>query len=92
MRELLLSLFAIIAAAVATAGVASGDEEDVCQDLRLRMVSAPTPNYDHTMRILMDSWNYQNLLGNRDGVVWQQVDNNTSQLTTNVSVCTLLFH
>ena len=91
LRELLLSLFAITAVAVATAGVASGDEED---GLR-RIGSAPTPNYDPTMRILMDSWNYQNLLGNCDGVVWQQVDNdvnNPSQLTTNVSVCTFLFH
>ena len=67
LRELLLSLFAITAVAVATAGVAPGDEEDDCQDLR-RIGSAPTPNYDPTMRILMDNWNYQNLLGNPDGV------------------------
>ena len=40
------------------------------------------------MRILMDSWNYRNLLPVRTGSVWEQVDNdmnNVDTLTTNVS-------
>ena len=50
---------------------------------------APTPGYDPTSRVLMDSWNYINLLGtNRNDAVWQQVDNdinNPPGFTTNVS-------
>ena len=87
LRVLLLSLFAITT--VVAAGGARGDEEDLCSRLR-GLGTAPTPVYSPTMRILMDSWNYQNLLPNRTGAVWQQVDNdvnNPPQLTTNVSVC-----
>ena len=85
LRVLLLSLFAITA--VVAAGVAPGDEEDLCPRLR-GLGTARTPVYSPTMRILMDSWNYQNLLPNRSGAVWQQVDNdvnNPVEFTTNVS-------
>ena len=87
LRVLLLRLFEITAVVAAT-GVAPGDEEEtVCPDLR-RIGTAPTPGYDPTMRVLMDSWNYQNLLPNRSGAVWQQVDNDVNNpvgVTTNVS-------
>ena len=86
LKVLLLTLFAITAV-VAAAEVAPGDEEDLCPRLR-GLDTAPTPVYSPTMRILMDSWNYQNLLPNRSGAVWQQVDNdgnNPVETTTNVS-------
>ena len=69
-------------------GVAPGDEAPICSQLRAIGV-APTPGYDPTSRVLMDSWNYINLLGNnRNDAVWQQVDNdinNAPGFTTNVS-------
>ena len=67
--------------------VAPEDEEPLCEALRAHEV-APIPAYSANMRVLMDSWNYQNLLPTRIGAVWQQVDNdvnNPSGITTNVS-------
>ena len=72
---------------IVSAGVAPGDEEPLCQQLRAEAV-APIPAYAANMRVLMDSWNYQNLLPPRMGAVWDQVDNdmnNDLELTTNVS-------
>ena len=72
-------------------GTAPGDEEDLCADLRAGG-TIPTPVYSPTMRILMDSWNYQNLLPPRMGAVWTQVDNdnnNPQDQTTNVSTFAL---
>ena len=69
--------------------VAPGDEEPLCEALRAHE-AAPIPAYSANMRVLMDSWNYQNLLA-RTGAVWDQVDNdvnNPSGVTTNVS-CSL---
>ena len=66
--------------------VAPGDEEPLCEQLRFQG-AAPTPTYSANMRVLMDSWNYQNVLSPRIGAVWGQVDNDTSNLsgeTTNV--------
>ena len=71
----------------ASAGVAPRDEEPFCSNLRAEG-SAPIPGYSANMRVLMDSWNYQNLLPPRPGAVWDQVDNdinNPSGVTTNVS-------
>jgi hypothetical protein len=68
--------------------IAPGDEEgQICGELRSRG-AAPTPGYASNMRVLMDSWNYQNLLPTRVGAAWDQVDNdarNNASLTTNVS-------
>ena len=50
------------------ASIAPGDEEPLCRRLRTEG-AAPTPNYAPNMRILMDSWNYQNLLPVRIGSV-----------------------
>ena len=66
--------------------VAPGDGEVICNDLRSRG-AAPTPAYSANMRVLMDSWNYQQLLPDRSGAVWEQVDNDTNNsdlATTNV--------
>ena len=66
--------------------IAPGDAERdrfVCQSLGF-----PTPGYAPNMRVLMDSWNYQNLLPPRMGAVWDQVDNDTrnnASITTSVS-------
>ena len=73
-------------------GTAPGDEEDFCADLRADGTTLTTPAYSPTMRILMDSWNYQNLLPPRMGAVWTQVDNdnnNPQDQTTNVSTFAL---
>ena len=72
---------------VSTHGVVPGDEEGLCDVLR-SLGTVPTPDYDPTMVILMDSWNYQSLLPPQSGAVWQQVDNDSNndvQFTTNVS-------
>ena len=69
--------------------IAPGDENrDLCQELRSRG-AIPIPGYAPNMRVLMDSWNYQNLLPKRTGAVWDQVDNDTrnnASITTNVSL------
>ena len=67
--------------------VAPGDEEPLCEQLRAVGV-APIPAYSANMRVLMDSWNYQNLLPPRTEAVWDQVDNdmnNPDGITSNVS-------
>ena len=84
-----LKVYCVMAATlvVSTHGVAPGDEEGLCDNLR-SLGTVPTPDYDPTMVILMDTWNYQNLLPPRSGAVWQQVDNDTNndvQFTTNVN-------
>ena len=85
-RVLVLALLCVVSEVVAQS-VAPGDEEDDCRDLRERMI-IETPNYAPNMAILMDSDNYRNLLPNRTGAVWQEVDNdvnNDPTMTTNVS-------
>ena len=81
-------LYVLAAMLVAsTHGEAPGDEHAICDVLR-SLGTVPTPDYDPTMVILMDTWNYQNLLPPRSEAVWQQVDNDTNndeQFTTNVS-------
>ena len=83
---LVLALLCVISEVVAQS-VAPGDEEDACRDLRERLI-IESPNYAPNMAILMDSDNYINLLPNRTGAVWQQVDNdvnNDPTMTTSVS-------
>ena len=70
-------------------GVAPGDDHEALTCPWLRTVgSAPIPGYDPSIRVLMGSWNYLNLVGiNRNGAVRQKVDNdenNPSGITTNV--------
>ena len=84
---LLLHLYRIVAS------VAPGEEEQLfCEQLRA-VEAAPIPAYSANMRVLMDSWNYRNLLPPRFGAVWDQVDNDTNnraEETTNVSLCIVL--
>ena len=83
---LTLKLMLLIFVAVST-GVAHEDKDQpFCEQLRAA-TAAPTPVYPANMRVLMDSWNYQNLLPFRTGAVWDQVDNdmnNRAGETTNV--------
>ena len=80
-----LSLYLYTIVVVGT--TAPGDEEPYCEQLRAVGV-APIPVYSANMRVLMDSWNYQNFLPVRKGAVWEQVDNdmnNPSGITSSVS-------
>ena len=70
-----------------TDGVAPGDEYPFCDVLRASG-TIPTPDYDPTTRVLMDTWNYNNLLPDHTGSVWEQVDNDNNNpvaTTSNVS-------
>ena len=86
MAPFLLALLLHLCTIVAS--VAPGDDDQqLCERLRA-LQAAPIPAYSANMRVLMDSWNYQNLLPDRLGAVWDQVDNdvNNHELgTTNVS-------
>ena len=90
MVHFLLSLSLYLYTTVVEA-VAPGDEGPLCEQLRAQG-AAPIPAYSANMRVLMDSWNYQNLLPGRNGAVWDQVDNdvnNPSGTTTNVRLSKL---
>ena len=68
--------------------IAPGEEEGFCQTLQSIGV-APAPGYAPNVRVLMDTWNYQNLLPPHMGAVWDQVDTDTrnnASITTNVSL------
>ena len=73
-----------------SAQIAPGGEEESlehCKKLRSDGVLSKL-THPANVEVLMDSWNYQNLLPNRSGAVWQQMDydsNNPVGLTTNVS-------
>ena len=88
MAPFLLTLSLHLYIIVITVGaVAPGDEDPLCEQFRA-VGAAPILAYSANMRVLMDSWNYYNLLPVRTGTVWDQVDNdenNPSGLTTNVS-------
>ena len=84
----LLNFFLVLSLHLCTVvkTVAPGDEAVLCEQLRPQGI-VPKPAYSTNMRVLMDSWNYQNL-PTRTGAVWDQVDNdmnNPSGVTTNVS-------
>ena len=90
---MLLTLLCVVSEVVAQS-VAPGDEDDFCLTLRASG-NAPIPNYAPSMAILMDSDNYQNLLPNRTGAVWQQVDNDVNNdpgTATNVSIARFNCH
>ena len=66
--------------------IAPGDEAQLCEELRADHV-IQIPTYPDHIKVLMDSWNYRNLLPPRAGAVWDQVDddmNNPVETTTNV--------
>ena len=77
-------MLVLLTVVIASAGVAPGvrgdsNEEPVCRQLRAQGV-APIPAYSDDMRVLMDSWNYQNLLRlpSHTRAVWDQVDNDNN--------------
>ena len=83
----LLILILLRLSTITEGAVAPGDEDQICTDLRVSGVF-PILTYSANMRVLMDSWNYHNLLPPRIGAVWDQVDNDTNNQvdrTTNVS-------
>lgn len=67
--SLLLLQLNVVSVVVMVAGVAPGDEDPLCQQLRANG-SAPAPSH---VRVLMDSWNYHNLLPPHTGAVWTEV-------------------
>ena len=74
---------------IVTAVAPRDEEQQFCETLRAAG-AAPIPAYSANMRVLMDSWNYRNLLPPHTGAVWDQVDNDTNNFigeTTNVSLC-----
>ena len=72
-------LFVCIVSARLAVGIAPGDEDPLCDMLRMTGgINGLLPvNYDRGQSILMDSWNYDYLLG-RSGAVWDTVDNDTN--------------
>ena len=91
LRVVLLACVISVMELAAGISIAPGDAEgEICPSIRAGG-AAPTPSYAPSMKVLMDSWNYQNLI-RVPGGVWDQVDNDTSNsggmLTTNVSLYT----
>ena len=75
---------------IADGTVAPGDEDQFCQSIRTnRILSTCTLAYSANIKVLMDSRNYQNLLPQRTGAVWDLVNNDTNNpvgTITNVSM------
>ena len=69
----MLLLLYVVSVVVMAAGVAPGDEDPLCQQLRANG-TAPTPSYATSIRVLLDSWNYENLLPPHLGAVWTEVN------------------
>ena len=83
-----LALMSVLLIVTTSAGVAPGGEheEPLCRQLRAVGI-APLPAYSANIRVLMDSWNYENLLPPHNRAVWDQVDKDNSNVdgvTTNV--------
>lgn len=74
-----LLVLAIVVVQYPANGVAPGDENPLCSQLR-DLGAISKPEYSDNMRVLMDSWSYSNLLptGGRTGAVWEQVDNDSN--------------
>ena len=73
---------------------APGDAEPFCTNelpSNSTIPAPPAPVHPPTSKILLDSYNYINLLPPQDGAVWQAVDNdnnNEAGRGTEVRVCT----
>ena len=68
---------------------APGDGDLFCTNELLSSGTIP-PSYPPNSKILLDSYNYVNLLPPQDGAVWQEVDNdnnNEAGRGTEVRVC-----
>lgn len=71
-----------------TAQVAPGDEQLACTQFLWADGAAPIPAYSNTMVVLMDSWNYENLLSSLDGV-WNQTSTSDSDSAVSLNSCTI---
>ena len=83
-----LLTFYVVTVQVTSRNVAPGDEQLQQCGLLRAAGAAPVPTYSANMRVLMNSWNYQNLLPPRTGAVWDQVDNDNNNpvgITSTVS-------
>ena len=69
-RKNLLPLLIVVSVVVMAAGLAPGDEDPLCQELRANVTAS-------NIRVLLDSWNYQNLLPPHEGAVWTELHNTT---------------
>ena len=76
-----MSIFLLLSVLVATVSTsAPGDEESFCTNDLEASAMTPPPVYSPNSRILMDSYNYINLLPPHDNSVWQQVDNDDNNI------------
>ena len=75
-NEVITTLCAAIIMSVVSAG-APGDADSFCTD-ELPSRGTPPPIYPPNLKILLDSYNYVNLLPPQDGAVWQAVDNDNN--------------
>lgn len=64
------AILCIIALLSEVTARAPEDAESICREIPL-----PRPENPPNSRVLMDSYNYVNLLPPHGGAVWQQVDN-----------------
>ena len=71
--ESLLSLLWSVLVPFVTAA-APGDADNFCVSF------LPPPVFPPNTRVLLDSFNYINLLPPQDGAVWQQVDNDDNNV------------
>ena len=62
----------------AVSASAPDDVESFCTNLSVASPSTLPPVYPPNSRILMDSFNYINLLPPHAGAVWQRVDNDNN--------------
>ena len=88
-----IGLIVVFSALASTVSPSAPDDVDLfCTNLEASS-SIPPPVYPPNSRILLDSYNYINLLPPHDGAVWQQVDNddnNEAGRGTSVSMLAVL--
>ena len=85
-----ISIFALLLSVVT--GRAPGDGDDFCTNT-LPSTEIQAPVHPSNAKILMDSFNYLNLLPPHAEAVWQQLnldDNNVAGAGTEVSMLTLM--
>ena len=86
-----IPIFALLLSVVT--GRAPGDGNDFCTNTLPIPGGVQAPVHPSNVKILMDSFNYLNLLPPHGGAVWQQLDldtNNVDGAGTEVSMSTLM--
>lgn len=74
--EVALVLLQTLLIALKASAIAPDDAHTFCTESSHCAAPVHPPNY----RILLDSFNYLNLLPPHDGAVWQQVDNDMNNI------------